>query len=94
MKQKMSEKHKLIAYVLKTDVDFNSNKNITQSKIADLLGVSQSTIAQSIKEVKLRLRIHELEKELSQMKKEAMQLEGIDSLQLPENINPKYKRKP
>lgn len=94
MKQKMSEKHKLIAYVLKTDVDFNSNKNITQSKIADLLGVSQSTIAQSIKEVKLRLRFHELEKELSQMKKEVRQLEGIDSLQLPENINPKYKRKP
>ena len=94
MKQKMSEKHKLMAYVLSTDADLNRHKNITQSEIANILGVSQSTVAQSIKEVKFRRRIDELEKELSQVKKEVIKLQVVDTLQLPENIDPKYKRKP
>ena len=92
MKPKMSEKHKLMAYVLSTDADLNRHKNITQSEIAKILGVSQSTVAQSIKEVKFRRRIDELEKELSQAKKEV--IKEVDTLQLPENIDPKYKRKP
>ena len=94
MKQKMSEKHKLMAYVLSTDADLHINKNVTQSEIANILGVSQSTVAQSIKEVKFRRRIDELEKELSQVKKEVIKLQVVDTLQLPENIDPKYKRKP
>ena len=96
MKQKMSEKHKLMAYVLSTDADLNRHKNITQSEIAKILGVSQSTVAQSIKEVKFRRRIDELEKELSQAKKEVIKevIKEVDTLQLPENIDHKYKRKP
>ncbi len=94
MKKKMSDKHKLMAYVLSTDADLNRDKNITQGDIADLFGVSQPTVAQAVKEAKLRLRINELEQELSQAKGEVMRLEGIDALQLPENIDSQYKRKP
>lgn len=94
MKKKMSDKHKLMAYVLSTDADLNRDKNITQDDIANLFGVSQPTVAQAVKEAKLRLRISELEQELSQAKWEVMQLEGIDTLQLPENVDSQYKRKP
>jgi predicted transcriptional regulator len=94
MKKKMSDKHKLMAYVLSTDADLNRDKNITQDDIANLFGVSQPTVAQAVKEAKLRLRISELEQELSQAKGEVMQLEGIDVLQLPENVDSQYKRKP
>ena len=45
MKKKKSDTHKLMAYVLSTDADLNREKNITQEKIADLFGVSQSTVA-------------------------------------------------
>ena len=86
MKKKMSDKHKLMAYVLSTDADLND--------IANLFGVSQPTVAQAVKEAKFRLRISELEQELSQAKGEVMQLEGIDALQLPENVDSQYKRKP
>lgn len=94
MKKKMSDKHKLMAYVLSTDVDLNRDKNITQKEIANLFGVSQSTVSQAIKESIIRQRIHELEKELSVAKGEVMQLDGIEVLQLPENVDPKYRRKP
>lgn len=94
MKAKMSEKHKLMAYVLNTDADLNRSKNITQSNIATLFGVSQSTVAQALKETKLRRQINELEQELSKAKEELMQLDGIDSLQIPKDIDSKYKRKP
>ena len=55
---------------------------------------SQPSVAQAVKEAKFRLRISELEQELSQAKGEVMQLEGIDALQLPENVDSQYKRKP
>lgn len=93
MKAKMTDKHKLMAYVLSTDDDLNKNKNITQSEIASILGVTQSTVAQSIKEAKLRIRINELENELSEIKGEVLQLDGIDVLSLPGNISSKYNRK-
>ncbi len=93
MRKKMTDKHKLMAYVLSTDADLNREKNITQGEIAGLFGVSQSSVAQGIKEAKLRLRINELEQELSQIKGEVMQLEGIDTLALPEDIDYEYKRK-
>lgn len=93
MRKKMTDKHKLMAYVLSTDADLNREKNITQGEIAGLFGVSQPSVAQGIKEAKLRLRINELEQELSQIKGEVMQLEGIDTLALPENIDYEYKRK-
>lgn len=93
MRKKMTDKHKLMAYVLSTDAELNEEKNITQREIADIFGVSQSAVAQGIKEAKLRLRINELEQELSQIKGEVMQLEGIDALALPQNIGSEYKRK-
>ncbi len=93
MRKKMTDKHKLMAYVLSTDADLNREKNITQGEIAGLFGVSQPSVAQGIKEAKLRLRINELEQELSQIKGEVMQLEGIDTLALPEDIDYEYKRK-
>lgn len=94
MKKKMSDKHKLMAYVLSTDLDLNRDKNITQKEIANLFGVSQSTVSQAIKESIMRQRICELEKKLSSAKREVMQLDGIEVLQLPENVDSKYKRKP
>lgn len=94
MKKKMSDKHKLMAYVLSTDADLNRDKNITQKEIANLFGVAQSTVSQAIKESIIRQRICELEKKLSDAKGEVMQLDGIEVLQLPENVDPKYKRKP
>lgn len=90
----MTDKHKLMAYVLSTDADLNREKNITQGEIGKLLGVSQSSVAQGIKEARFRLRINELEQQLSQAKSEVMQLEGIDSLELPDHIDAEYKRKP
>ncbi len=93
MKNKMSIKHKFMAYVLSTDADINQTKNITQTDIANLFGVSQSTVAQAIKEAKLRVRIHELEQQLSPVKKELLQLDGIETLELPEIKDTVYKRK-
>ena len=37
MKSKMNQKQKLMAYVLSTDADLNSNKNITQKKSENFL---------------------------------------------------------
>ena len=93
MKKKMSDKHKLMAYVLSTDADLNSEKNITQGDIANLFGTSQSSVSQGIKEAKLKLKINELEKELSVVKGEVLELDGINALELPDNISDEYKRK-
>lgn len=93
MKKKMSDTHKLMAYVLSTDADLNREKNITQEIIADLFGVSQSTVAQAVKEAKLRVRINELERQLSPIKKEVLQLDGIKVLELPEITDTTYRRK-
>ena len=89
----MTDKHKFMAYVLSTDADLNKKKNITQHQIAELFGVSQSSVAQGIKEAKLRLRIDALEKELSKYKKEVINLKNVDLLDLPEDFDWEYKRK-
>lgn len=93
MKKKMSDKHKLIAYVLSTDAELNSQKNITQEEIGNLLGVSQSTIAQSNKETALRLQNSMLRKELSDTKRELRQLKGIEALSLPNDFDDEYQHK-
>ncbi len=93
MKKKMNDKHKLMAYVLSTDADLNRNKNITQGEIASVFGVSQPTVAQGIKEAKLRLKINELERELSEAKGEVLEIDGIEVLGLPSDVDSKYKRK-
>ena len=72
----------------------NSNKNITQKKIGELFNVSQSTIAHSIKETRLQLRIHELEKELSQAKSDVIEMKEVKQLGIPDFIEPEYKQKP
>ncbi|MBU5680137.1 hypothetical protein [Blautia sp. MSJ-9] len=94
MKQKLGPKHRLMAYVLSTDADLNSNKNITQKEIGHLFGVSQSTIAQAVKETKLQLKIHELEEELSQAKSDVVEMEDVKKLGIPDFVESKYKRKP
>ena len=93
-KKRMNEKQKLIAYVLSTDEDLNSSKNITQKEIADILGFSQPTIAQNIKETKYKIRINQLESKLSEIKREILQMEDMKVLELPSDINLEYKHKP
>ncbi|MDE6672317.1 MAG: hypothetical protein K2K16_08975 [Ruminococcus sp.] len=92
MKPKMTDKHKLMAYVLSTDEDLNKNKKITQKEIADVFGVGQSTISSGIKDAKNRIKIQSLENELSQLKKELLQLQEVEILQLPDDVNCEYKR--
>ena len=96
MKRKMDPESKLMAYVLSTDADFNRNMAITQSTIANIFGVAQSTVAQSIKEVKLSLMDKEQEQinqELTKAKEDVRQLKNIESLQFPDDICMQYKRK-
>lgn len=66
MKQKMTDKHKFAAFVLNTDEDFG----YSMTDIARLMKVSQSTISNSIKEVKYRQTISDLQKELEMAKAE------------------------
>jgi predicted transcriptional regulator len=65
MKKKMSDKKKLMAYVLNKDDEFNCS----MTNISNLLGVSQSTISTSVKEIGLKKRIMNLENELGETKK-------------------------
>ncbi|GEM_PF-2649128 len=65
MKKKMSDKKKLMAYVLNKDEDFS----YSMDKISQLMDVSQSTISTSIKEVTLKKKIYDLENELSEAKR-------------------------
>ena len=57
---KMKDTHKFMAFLLYTHNDFG----YTQGEIARLMRVSQSTIAQSIKEITYRRTIENLEREL------------------------------
>jgi len=66
---KMTKKHKLIAYLLNKDEDFG----YSQEKIATLMGVSQSTISNAVKEIEYLRRISNLEKALSQARMELIQ---------------------
>lgn len=94
-KKKMTDKQKLIAYILNTDADLNENKNITQKEIASILGFSQSTIAQNLKEIRYKMKIKELEEQLSKIKRnDILKIKGIERLELPLNINSDYKHKP
>jgi len=65
LKKKMSDKKKLMAYVLNKDEDFS----YSMDKISQLMDVSQSTISTSIKEVTLKKKIYDLENELSEAKR-------------------------
>lgn len=93
MKKKMTDKHKLMAYVLTNDAELNANKSITQSEIAHIFGVSQSTIALSNKETALRLRNNQLQNELNQAKHDIQELQAIQELPLPDNLSDQYQHK-
>ncbi len=86
MKKKMGPKHNFIAFILKTDADLNYDNNITQRKIGNVLGVSQSTISRSLKDTKNDLRIFELEREISQLKGEAIK-NDVEPLSLGMGVN-------
>lgn len=57
---KMSDKHKMMAYVL------NKEMGYTQGAIASLMRVSQSTVANMCKEISFRITINNLENELQE----------------------------
>lgn len=59
---KMFQRHKLMAYVLNKEFEYRQNA------IAQLMGVSQSTIANAVKEISFRLTIQDLEKELREVR--------------------------
>ena len=74
MKKKLTEKHKMLAYIMKNDPDISYNKNITQKEIADLFGVSQSTISQGIKDMGQKIQINNLQKQVASLKGEALNM--------------------
>lgn len=57
---KMSDKHKMMAYVL------NKEMGYTQNAIATLMKVSQSTVANMCKEISFRVTINNLERDLQE----------------------------
>lgn len=67
---KMTDRHKMMAYVLHREFEYR------QSAIAQLMGVSQSTIANAVKEISFRLTIQNLEKELQEARRE-LERQGV-----------------
>ncbi len=67
---KMSDRHKMMAYVLYREFGYR------QGAIGQLMGVSQSTIANAVKEVSFRLTIQNLERELQEARRE-LERQGI-----------------
>lgn len=74
MRQKFTDKHKMLAYIMMNDPAIRQNKVITQTEIAKLFGVSQSTVAQGIKDMNYKIQINNLQKEISSLTGEAMEL--------------------
>jgi len=70
LKKKMSDKKKLMAYVLNKDPDFK----VPMKKIGDILNVSQSTVSTAVKEVAYQKEIYGLTKELNKAKKKVQEL--------------------
>lgn len=81
MKQKMTDKHKLMAYLL------NKEMGYSMTSIAQLMQVTQATISTSIKEVVFRRRISNLENELYEAKKSLLALGYSEPTILPPNFN-------
>ena len=71
MKKKMSDKKKLMAYVLNKDEDFG----YSMDKISNLMDVAQSTVSNAVKEVTLKKKIYDLQNELNQVKGQLMSSE-------------------
>lgn len=76
MSRKLSVKHSAVAYLL------NRELNYSQSEIATLMKVSQSTVSNMIKEFEYQNQIQNLQRELD----EARQIIAANNL-LPDNSN-------
>lgn len=74
MRQKFTDKHKMLAYIMMNDPTIRQNKVITQTEIAKLFGVSQSTVAQGIKDMSYKIQINNLQKQVASLTGEAMEL--------------------
>lgn len=74
MKQKFTDKHKMLSYIMMNDPTIRQNKVITQKEIANLFGVSQSTVAQGIKDISYKIQINNLQKQVASLTGEAMDL--------------------
>ena len=59
-RRQLSPKHSAIAYLLNREMGY------TQSAIAQLMGISQSTISNMIKDFDYQCKIQNLEKELNE----------------------------
>ena len=60
----MTDKKKILAFVLNKDPDFN----FSTAKIGEFLGVSQSTAWSAVKEVSVQRKIQNLESEIKEIK--------------------------
>ena len=97
MKRKLTDKQKIMAYVLSTDADLNSSKKITQEEIGSLFNVSQPTIAQAMKDVRHKMEIADLQNELLQAKRDLIEERNkgnYSDMELPFSYSNEYKRLP
>lgn len=65
----MSDKKKLMAFVLNKDSDFDCS----MSKIGNLFNVSQSTVSSAIKEIGYKKQIMDLEDEIKETRKQLIE---------------------
>ena len=70
MKRALTDKQKMMAYVLNQDPDFG----YSQKKIADMMGVSQPTISNSIDDVQHWREIQDLTRQLNDAKRQLADL--------------------
>lgn len=75
---KMTKKHKVMAYILNTDMGY------TQTAISDLMKVAQSTVQRAVKDITYEQTIHDLSQELNVAKQELHKL-GYEPPSLPAN---------
>lgn len=97
MQKKMNEKQKIMAYVLNTDADINANQRITQAKIGDLFGVSQSTVAQAMKDVRHKMEVNNLKNELFEAKRTLIMMHNqgkCSDIDFDSSCSEEYKRLP
>lgn len=74
MRQKFTDKHKMLSYIMMNDPTVRQNKVITQKELATLFGVSQSTVANGIKDISYKIEINKLQKQLASFRNEALDL--------------------
>ena len=79
-KKKMTEKHKLACYVLHKEF------GRTQTKIADLFDVKQSTVSNAIKDATAMIAIKNMIKELEEVRNELSQYKQPANLLEDKNV--------